>query len=146
MCDETYATRIANLPERFSADERDFGNILDYEMFLAKIYHLCRKVHRVLKDQKYFVLFCKDEYQNGEYIEKSSALAQVAKTAGFAWKGKIVWYQAGAKLRPYGVPYSFVPNLTHQCILVFKKNGQETDSESTEGIPEVEERQTIVRP
>ncbi len=146
MCDETYATRIANLPERFSADERDFGNILDYERFLLKIYQLCKRVHRVLKEQRYFVLFCKDEYQNGEYIEKSSALAQVARTAGFAWKGKIVWYQAGAKLRPYGVPYSFVPNLTHQCILVFKKNGREIDNKPTEGIPEVEERQTIVRP
>ena len=63
-----------------------------------------------------------DEYQNKEFCEKSSGMAGIIKKAGFQWKGKITWYQAGAKLRPYGVPYSYVPNITDQKILVFKNS------------------------
>ena len=36
-------------------------------------------------------------------------------------KGDIVWYQAGTRLRPYGYPRSFVPNIAHQHILVLRK-------------------------
>jgi len=124
MCNETYATRIANVPERYSTSEKDFGNILNYSQFLARILLLARKIKKVLKKEKYFVVFCKDEYQNEEFHEKSSSMAEIIKKAGFQWKGKITWYQAGAKLRPYGVPYSYVPNLTDQKILVFKNSAR----------------------
>ena len=122
MCNETYATRIANVPERYSTSEKDFGNILNYSQFLAKILLLSRKIKKILKKERYFAVFCKDEYQNGEFHEKSSSMAEIIRKAGFQWKGKITWYQAGAKLRPYGVPYSYVPNITDQKILVFKNS------------------------
>ena len=122
MCNDTYATRIANVPSRYSTSEKDFGNIMDYPQFLAKILLLSRKVKRVLKREKYFVVFCKDEYQNGEFREKSSSIVEVIRKAGFQWKGKITWYHAGAKLRPYGVPYSYVPNITDQKILIFRNS------------------------
>ena len=44
------------------------------------------------------------------------------RKAGFQFKGKITWYQAGAKLRPYGVPYGYVPNITDQKIMIFKNS------------------------
>jgi len=122
MCNETYATRIANVPERYSTSEKDFGNILNYSQFLAKILLLSRKIKKILKKERYFAVFCKDEYQNGEFHEKSSNIAEIIRKTGFQWKGKITWYQAGAKLRPYGVPYSYVPNITDQKILVFKNS------------------------
>jgi len=122
MCNSTYVTRIANVPEQFSTSERDFGNIMNYSHFLANALLLSHKIKRVLKDGRYFVVFCKDEYQNGEFREKSSSMAQIIAKAGFQWKGKITWYQAGAKLRPYGVPYGYVPNITDQKILIFKNS------------------------
>jgi len=140
MCNETYATRIANVPEQYSTSEKDFGNIMNYSQFLAKILLLSRKIKRVLKDEKYFVVFCKDEYQNGEYREKSSSMAEIIRKAGFQWKGKITWYQAGAKLRPYGVPYSYVPNITDQKILVFKKSTKIGREHPTRGIEPMSEQ------
>jgi DNA modification methylase len=137
MCNETYATRIANVPERYSTSEKDFGNIMSYSQFLAKILLLSRKIKKILKKEKYFVVFCKDEYQNEEFHEKSSSMAEIIKKAGFQWKGKITWYQAGAKLRPYGVPYSYVPNITDQKILVFKnstKTGRGPLNDPQEGV------------
>jgi len=137
MSNGTYPTRIANVPEQYSTSEKDFGNIMNYSQFLAKIFLLSQKVKRVLKEEKYFVIFCKDEYQSGEFREKSSSMAEVVRRAGFQWKGKITWYQAGAKLRPYGVPYSYVPNITDQKILVFKNSttvGREHPSPDIEPI------------
>jgi DNA modification methylase len=134
MCDETYATRIANVPESYSASERDFGNMMNYSQFLANIFLLSRKVKRILKEEQYFVVFSKDEYQNGEFNEKSSIMAEMIRRAGFQWKGKITWYQAGAKLRPYGVPYSYVPNITDQKILVFRNSTRVSRKRSAQRI------------
>ena len=39
---------------------------------------------------------------------------------GFVTKGDLIWYQAGTRLRPYGYPRSFVPNIVHQHILVLR--------------------------
>ena len=39
----------------------------------------------------------------------------------FFLKGEIIWYQAGSRLRPYGYPYAFVPNIAHQTIVVLRK-------------------------
>jgi len=35
-------------------------------------------------------------------------------------KGDLIWHQAGARLRPYGYPRGFVPNIVHQHILVLR--------------------------
>ena len=36
-------------------------------------------------------------------------------------KGDLIWYQAGSRLRPYGYPRVFVPNIVHQHILVVRR-------------------------
>ena len=138
MSNGTYKTRIANVPEGYSTHEKDFGNINDYSEFLVSVIALSKQIKRVLKEEKYFVVFCKDEFQNGEFREKSSTMAEAIRSVGFQWKGKITWYQAGAKLRPYGVPYSYVPNITDQKILVFKKSEKVGRERLSEGIGEID--------
>jgi hypothetical protein len=32
-----------------------------------------------------------------------------------------VWYATGARIRPYGYPYAYVPNITHQNIVIMRK-------------------------
>ena len=44
-----------------------------------------------------------------------------AASAGFVPKGDLIWYQAGTRLRPYGYPRAFVPNIAHQHIVVLRK-------------------------
>jgi hypothetical protein len=48
-------------------------------------------------------------------------LAQRAKLHGFVPKGEIIWYQAGTRLRPYGYPFAYIPNIAHQYIVIFQK-------------------------
>jgi len=50
-----------------------------------------------------------------------SDLAARAAAVGLVPKGDVIWYQAGTRLRPYGYPRAFVPNIVHQHILVLRK-------------------------
>ena len=49
-------------------------------------------------------------------------LAARAASVGLVPKGDLIWYQAGTRLRPYGYPTGFVPNIAHQHLLVLRRN------------------------
>jgi hypothetical protein len=48
-------------------------------------------------------------------------LARRADAVGLTPKGEIVWWQTGTRLRPYGYPHSYVPNIAHQYIVVMRR-------------------------
>ncbi len=102
-----------------SAD--DLANAADYPAFLDRMGDAFRELHRVLRDGHYAVVIVRDAYQDGRYVFTGSDLAARASTAGFVPKGDLIWYQAGTRLRPYGYPHTFVPNIVHQHILVLRK-------------------------
>jgi DNA modification methylase len=99
----------------------DLANLPDYPAFLDAMGGILAEVHRVLKPGKYAVLIVRDAYQGGRYLFTAADLAGRAADAGLVPKGDIAWYQAGTRLRPYGYPRSFVPNIAHQHILVLRK-------------------------
>jgi DNA modification methylase len=99
----------------------DFANLPSYRDYLQRMEELFRECYRVLKRGRYLALIVRNAYQNGEYIFTHVDLARRAKAAGFVPKGEIVWYQNGTRLRPYGYPYSYVPNIAHQFIVVLRK-------------------------
>lgn len=99
----------------------DLANLPDYPAFLDAMGELLGEVHRVLRPGRYAVLIVRDAYQGGRYLFTAADLAARADAAGLVPKGDIAWYQAGTRLRPYGYPKSFVPNIAHQHILVLRK-------------------------
>jgi DNA modification methylase len=100
----------------------DLANLPDYPAFLDAMGGILGEVHRVLRPGRYAVLIVRDAYQGGRYVFTASDLAARADAAGLVPKGDIAWYQAGTRLRPYGYPRSFVPNIAHQHILVLRKD------------------------
>ena len=70
---------------------------------------------------RYAVVIVRDAYQDGRYLFTGSDLAARAAAVGLVPKGDLIWYQAGTRLRPYGYPRAFVPNIVHQHILVLRK-------------------------
>jgi DNA modification methylase len=102
-----------------SAD--DLANAVDYPAFLDRMETVFGELNRVLRDRRYAVVIVRDAYQDGRYLFTGSDLAARAASAGFVPKGDLIWYQAGTRLRPYGYPRSFVPNIVHQHILVLRK-------------------------
>ena len=77
---------------------------------------------RVLRTGRYAVVIVRDAYQDGRYQFVGADLAARASNQGLTPKGDIVWHQAGTRLRPYGYPRAFVPNIVHQHIVVFRRD------------------------
>ncbi|HEX7495087.1 MAG TPA: DNA methyltransferase [Candidatus Limnocylindrales bacterium] len=99
----------------------DLANSADYATFLDRIEGLFGEMARVLRSDRYAAVIVRDAYQDGRYIFTGSDLADRATRAGFTVKGDVIWYQAGTRLRPYGYPHSFVPNIAHQHVLVLRR-------------------------
>jgi DNA modification methylase len=117
------AERFANRRTDYAMvtdDPADLANSASYEEYLERMSTLFGKLRRVLKPRRYAVIIVRDAYQDGQYRFVASDLAAVATGHGFAAKGDLIWYQAGTRLRPYGYPHAFVPNIVHQHVLVLR--------------------------
>lgn len=104
-----------------SDDPADLANLDSYEAYLDTMERVFAYCYTVLKPHKYMVIIVRNAYQHGEYIFTHVDLARRARLHGFVPKGEIIWYQAGARLRPYGYPFAYIPNITHQYIVVLHK-------------------------
>jgi DNA modification methylase len=102
-------------------DPADLANAADYPAFLDRMETVLGELARVLKPSRYAVLIVRDAYQEGRYIFTGADLAGRAARVGFTPKGDLIWYQAGTRLRPYGYPTGFVPNIAHQHLLVLRR-------------------------
>jgi DNA modification methylase len=98
----------------------DVANAADYGSYLDQMETVFGQLRRVLRDGRYATVIVRDAYQDGRYRFTGADLATRAERTGFVTKGDLVWYQAGSRLRPYGYPRSFVPNIVHQHILVLR--------------------------
>jgi len=99
----------------------DLANAPDYPTFLDRMGTVFGEVARVLRPGRYAVVIVRDAYQGGRYLFTASDLAARADAAGLVPKGDLIWYQAGTRLRPYGYPRAFVPNIAHQHVIVLRR-------------------------
>ena len=125
--DPRYRERHANRRTDYNmrSDEAgDLANLSSYGDYLMAMQDVIRMCHRVLRPGRYLTLIIRNAYQNGRYSFTHADVAQRAEAEGFVTKGERVWYQAGTRLRPYGYPFSYVPNIAHQHIVTFQKPPQ----------------------
>ena len=99
----------------------DLANLPGYGAYLDAMGGILGEIARVLRPGRYATLIVRDAYQGGRYLFTAADLAARADAAGLVPKGDIAWYQAGTRLRPYGYPRAYVPNIAHQHILVLRK-------------------------
>jgi DNA modification methylase len=116
---ETHANRRTDYA-MITDDPADLANSATYEEYLERMGGVLAQLRRVLRDGAYVTVIVRDAYQDGRYRFTGSDLAARAAGAGLVTKGDLIWYQAGSRLRPYGYPRSFVPNIVHQHILVLR--------------------------
>ncbi len=117
------AERFANRRTDYAmvtADPADLANSATYDEYLDRMEGVLAELHRVLRPKRYATVIVRDAYQDGHYRFTGADLAARAERVGFVTKGDLVWYQAGSRLRPYGYPRGFVPNIVHQHILVLR--------------------------
>jgi DNA modification methylase len=116
---ETHANRRTDYAMVTDSPD-DLANAADYPDFLDRMGLVFAELRRVLRHGGYAVVIVRDAYQEGRYVFTGSDLAARAAEVGLVPKGDLIWYQAGTRLRPYGYPRAFVPNIVHQHILVLR--------------------------
>ncbi len=117
---ETHANRRTDYA-MISDAPADLANAPDYGTFLDRMEAVFGEVVRVLRPGRYAIVIVRDAYQAGRYQFVGSDLAARADIVGLVPKGDLIWHQAGTRLRPYGYPRAFVPNIAHQHILVLRR-------------------------
>ena len=114
--------RIANgLSTDYGDDPRDLGQIPSYEEFLQELKAIFSECKRVLKRGKFMAIVVSDFRDKSRYVMFHSDLAQALETIGLEMRGLKVLYQRHKKVYPYGYPYSYVPNIHHQYILILQR-------------------------
>ena len=124
--------RVANnLETKYSEDEKDLGNVANYEEFLDilvnKIFMQCA---RILKVGKYMAIVVSDFRDKSDYISFHSDLIQrinkrkITDGGVLKLQGTKILLQNHKSLLPYGYPFSYVENIHHQYILIFRKEAK----------------------
>jgi DNA modification methylase len=131
MCNGVYANQNRKTDyDTFSDLPSDFSNSATYEEFLDRMERMFEKLLPLLRPEGYAAVILRNAYQEGEYMMTQADVATRARrpvsregTRAFRFflKGEIIWHQSGSRLRPYGYPYAFVPNIAHQTIVVLRK-------------------------
>jgi DNA modification methylase len=101
----------------------DFGNSPDYDEYFTKMRRFGREAYRILQPGRYLVMLIGDRYYQGEYLPLGNKVAEVLREEGFKWKGIRIWWNKATQrpLKPYALKSCFVPNITHQNILIMRK-------------------------
>ncbi|MCY3577577.1 MAG: DNA methyltransferase [bacterium] len=122
---KTEQERISQgLSTRYSIDDdRDLGNITDYELFLKELVNIFSECRRVLRPMQHLAAIVGDFRNKGRYHMFHSDLAQGLENEGYVLKGITILYQSHKRVFPYGYPSAYVPNLHHQYILILRNEG-----------------------
>lgn len=122
LCDGKYGwSNRSSRFESFSDSPRDFRNSASFDEFYDRLSQVGQSLFALLRPGGYAALMIRDSYQNGEYIPASFHVAERYRDLGFRFKGVKIWYQTGSPVRPYGYPFTYVPNIVHHNILIFRK-------------------------
>lgn len=114
--------RLANgLSTDYGDDPRDLGKIATYDDFLRELVHIFSECKRVLKRGKFMSIVVSDFRDKSRYVMFHSDLAQELEKIGLEMRGLKILYQRHKKVFPYGYPYSYVPNIHHQYILILQR-------------------------
>ncbi len=109
------------LAKDYGDDERDFGRIERYDDFLKELSAIFGECARTLKRGKYMAIIVSDFRDKSKYIMFHADLAKAMESYGMEMRGLKVLYQRHKKVFPYGYPYSYVPNIHNQYILILQK-------------------------
>lgn len=96
------------------------------EGWLRDMWAVFEQCQRILKRGRYLVIFIGDMYRGKEYHMLHADLARavsnkVVDGSKLILKANLIWYDVSKSLHVFGYPKVFIPSLTHQNILVLRK-------------------------
>ena len=118
---------VEGLATNYSNNKKDLANIDDYQEFLHELKGVFIKSAKALKVSKYMCIIVSDFRNESEFVSFHSDIIQmlnkekIEKKYELMLQGVKVLLQNHKSLLPYGYPFSYVENIHHQYILIFKK-------------------------
>lgn len=110
------------LDTQYSDNKADLGNIQDYDEFVRELADTLALTRRCLAIGGHLCIVVGDFRHKSNYYMFHADIAREMESRGFTLKGIKILYQRHKRVFPYGYPYSYVPNLHHQYIVILKKN------------------------
>ena len=119
--DKVEQTRNENKIRKSKLDNFDDNEKLQTKSeWLDDMEQKFRKFRRVMKDDGYVAVFIGDMYRDQSYNMLSSELASRIMDSGYTMKANLIWYDPSKNLHVYGYPFSYIPSMVHQNILIFR--------------------------
>ena len=116
-------TREAHgLVTNYGDDERDLGNIDDYEEFIEVLADTLAASGESLKSKRYMAIIVGDFRHGSRYYMFHADIARAMEARGYVLQAMNVLYQRHKRVFPYGYPYAYVPNVHHQNIVILRKS------------------------
>ncbi|MHA1330594.1 MAG: hypothetical protein ACTSR2_05925, partial [Candidatus Hodarchaeales archaeon] len=107
------------LDTKYGDDPKDFGMIESTERFLKEITQFFIILKAILEQNGHLVIFVQNIRDKGEMFPLAFKIA-LELGQKYKFLGERIWLQNQKTLRPYGYPYSFVPNIHHHYALIFQ--------------------------
>lgn len=108
------------LDTKYSDDPLDLGNIHNYDEFLKELTAILGGCVRPLKRKKYMAVIVSDFRDKSKFVMFHADLARSLEAYKLELRGIKILYQRHKRIFPYGYPYSYVPNIHHQYILILQ--------------------------
>lgn len=117
------ARRSKNLPLVYSADDRDLGNVHDYDTFLSLLESVYHQVALKLEAGGYLTVIVKNvKREHTLYPLAWDLAARLCRRDGdYEYVGVTLWCQDDIGLKPFAVGIHWVSNILHQYCLHFRK-------------------------
>lgn len=115
--------RVAKgLDQVYSDDERDLGNIHDYDKFINFVGAIFANVDQYLKPGGYATVVLQNLNRDGQMYPVAWDCASAIRGAtGWMHQGEKIWCQDDKSIFPFALGKSFCTNVMHQYCLNFRK-------------------------
>jgi DNA modification methylase len=145
-------TRFRKGSVAYGSDKRDFGCIEYYDDFVDELTSFIDSLKRVLQPRRYMAVMVAD-FRHGEmlYALQADLITAIRKLnvngdRRLVLQGIKIIAQNHKKLYPYGFPTTYVPNIHHHYVLIFRNIVAAEPKRTGATIPRVQGEASLERP
>ncbi len=112
------------LNTKYSEQDRDLGNITDYQRFIEEQKAIMEAVYEIMKNKGYLVMITNNVFAQGRLFPLAYDTAtSLTRNSLNPWilKDERIWLQDDKTLLALGVNNAWVGNRAHQFCLIFRK-------------------------
>jgi len=110
------------LATHYGDDERNLGNIEDYEEYIEAVGQIFDGIKALLRPERYLVVVAQNIRDSDGCVRPLAwdLAARLSQTYNF--QGERIWCQNSKPLGIWGYPKAFVPNYHHHYCLIFRRD------------------------